>query len=255
MKSKIRIIGVVICLTASSAPVLSQTLSIEAGYGRHSELGTWSGNCGCDFSGGSGNGLVVSIGATTPLLPTLSVGGSVGIDYKQTTNSSHVFENAVVQTIQNSKEVVDTVALSVQRDLEIATTYITIAPAILYYPLEAGPFLRISPELSLLTSSHVSQTRRLQSTSGTLSDGSTVSNLRFTNGTTIEQLQAEPIEEANSLRYSLNLGAGYDISFGNIAISPMVIYDYPLNTISDKGAEDFKISSIYGVLGLKMKLR
>jgi len=243
-----------LCCLAISAP--AQTLGFEGGYSRNSQMGKLDGGCGCEeFSDGAGDGMVFAVSFSMPLMPSVQIGGFFGIDSRKIKMSRQSSEFMVFQTVENSKEIMDTSTLPMRRDAEVTTSYLTIAPTITYCPLEVGPFLRVAPAVSLLVSDHIQETRTLTSNSAKLRDGTAVNNLRFTNGTTEEKLQDAPIKEAHSVRYSLNLGAGYDISFGNIAISPMVIYDYPLNTISDKNAEDFKISSVYGVVGLKLKLR
>jgi len=228
---------------------------VMVALGQHSQQGTFNANCGCTFENGSGSGFLGMAFFELPLDYEWAVGLMVGPDFKKYSTNSLLSENAVVQTIQNSKEVVDTLSLQVQRVGDIKATYLSFLPYVQYQFFRMGPFLQGGINVGYLMSSHFQQTRELINDSGVLSDGTRVENLRFTNGTKTESLQEQKIADVNKIRLGLVISAGYNLAVSERSVfSPLLSYDFPLTTISNTNAQNWKIGSLYASAMIKFKL-
>jgi len=226
-------------------------IGIEFGTGRHTQLGSFSCDCGSTFTDGTGKGLSGSLFVENAFGRDYFVGIKAGLDQKKLSTLSLVDEIVIVNPGGTSK--LDTLSLLVSRVGAVTTAYVRFEPFFQYQILHSDFFLQIGAGISVLTSSHFTQTRELVSNSAMLKDGTAVDNLTFTNGAQSETIEDEDVQNANQLRFSGLLSAGYNLGFWGIALVPNVTYDYPLNSVqTDK---DWKISSLYGSVALKYILR
>src|SRR5439155_17612525 len=112
--------------------------------GNNTEQGSFEGPCGCGGSGGTGTGMIEGLSYSMPLYPGFTFGASILLDSKNASSSTSFNEQVIVEYTQNANERIDTTTVLTNRNMTITTTYISIAPYMQFYPLEAGPFIQVA---------------------------------------------------------------------------------------------------------------
>lgn len=239
---------------------LPPTFGVELGLGLHREEGNFQAICECTFEDGKGSGLLGALTFNLPLDYEWSIGIKAGIDFKNFATTAQVVDVTSIRYAQN-----DSVAqgrIRYQRNGDIAATYFTVAPAVKYQFFRGGPFVQAAAGISFLMSSKFTHTRELMTTSAELLDpqlnptGQVVTDVTFQKtGTREETLEDGEIPNIKGLRLGILLTGGYDIPISDKAIfSPMLTYDFPLSTVRDDMAENWKISTLLLSVGLKYLL-
>ncbi len=239
---------------------LPPTVGVELGLGLHREQGNFQAICECTFEDGKGSGLLAALTFNLPLDYEWSIGLKAGIDFKSFATTADVVDVTSIRYEQN-----DSVAqgrIRYQRNGDIAATYFTVAPAVKYQFFRGGPFVQAAAGISFLMSSKFTHTRELTSTSAELLDpsgnptGQVITDVTFQKtGTREETLEDGEIANIKGLRLGILLTGGYDIPVSDKAIlSPMLTYDFPLSTVRDDMAQDWKISTLLLSVGLKYLL-
>ncbi|SRR5581483_11388606 len=225
---------------------------VEVGFGNHTEQGQIDCNCGANFTGGTGTGLLGSIFFELPLDYEWAIGLKGGIDFKNLSTSATVYENVVVLPPDQSQT--DTFPMYVTRNGKVKATYLNLAPYAQYQFFRMGPFLQAGIDVGFLLASSLTQSRQLITTSATLSNGTTVDNLTFTNGTLSEDVP-QTSTGFTGLRLGVLLSAGYNIQVSERSVfAPLLTYDFPITTSGNTGGSAWKIGSLYGSVELKFKL-
>jgi hypothetical protein len=232
---------------------------IQVGIGQHAQQGTFQGNCDCTFENGTGAGFLGMGLFELPLDYEWAVGIMIGPDFKKFSTTTVVSEVGVVNYIKNNQNVVDSTSfLKLDRTSNVKTTYLAFLPYVQYQFFRMGPFLQGGLNVGYLMSSNYTQTRDLIDDKLTLPgpNGATVENLRFSNGTKSETLQNEdPIAGVNKIRLAVVISAGYNLAVSERSVfSPLLSYDFPLTTIRNEKAANWKIGSLYASAVLKFKL-
>ena len=237
---------------------LPPTVGVELGLGLHSEQGSFQAICDCEFEDGTGSGFLGALTFNLPLDYEWSIGLKAGLDFKGFATETFRIENSILRYPLNDS--VSSIRIRFRRNGDVSTTYFTVAPAVKYQFLRGGPFVQAAAGISFLMSSKFTHKRELTSTTAELLDDAgnvigTVSDVSFETGTREETLEDGEITNAKGLRLSALLTAGYDISISDKAIlSPMITYDFPISTIRDDRAKDWKISTLLVSVGLKYLL-
>ncbi|MEP7235945.1 MAG: outer membrane beta-barrel protein [Ignavibacteriota bacterium] len=276
MKKNSFIVSFALCLIFA-APIRAQLVSagdllgpgapppmigVELGLGQHSQNGTFQAICKCQFSNATGFGLLAGLLFEVPLSYEWTIGLGAKLDFKGYTAVTNVVDQVAV-TFTSTTSVSDSVSsglLPLERDGKVKETFLVLAPFLRYEFFRNGPFVQAGPGFGFLLSSDFTHTRILTSSTATLSDGTTISNLRFDNGTREEQLETGKIVNANPLRISLLATAGWNLPVGDKAVfAPMITLDLPFtlvrpNSVGESGAADWKITTIYFSAGLKYRL-
>jgi hypothetical protein len=229
---------------------------IELGFGSHQQQGSFQAICRCEFPQASGTGFLGSLVFEQPLSYEWVVGIKGGIDFKNTVGRTPVVDTATIRFPDpKNGDSVTLGTISFDRIGTIKTTYFSLTPFVQYQFFRLGPFIQAGLGVSFLVANHFTHQRELTSSTAHLADGSTIANLRFENGTMDETLEDGPITGVKSLRLGGLVSAGYDISVNDRAvIAPMITYDFPLTTIRDNLATNWKIATLYGSVELKYKL-
>jgi hypothetical protein len=105
-------------------------VGIEIGVGQHSEMGTADCDCGAQFTGGNGTGLIGSLLFELPLDYAWAIGIKGGIDFKNFTTTNNQYDQ-VILPIPNTS-ILDTTSVPVNRVADIKTTYLDFAPYLQY---------------------------------------------------------------------------------------------------------------------------
>lgn len=273
MKKNYHIAGLALLLVIFAVPLRAQILSrgdlfgpgapppmigIELGAGQHTQNGTFQAICKCEFDNGTGIGFLAGLLFELPVNYEWTFGLGIKFDFKKYASSTNVVDTATI-SYNNNNNIFDTTLL-LQRNGSVKETFLVLAPFIRYELARNGPFVQVGPGISFLLSSNFTQTRTLITSSITLPDGSSISNLRFQNGTRDEQLENGKIINAATTRISALATAGWNITIGDHAvIAPMVTLDFPFttvrpNSVGSSGANNWKITSLYFSAGLKYKL-
>ena len=229
-------------------------MGIEIGVGQHSEMGTADCDCGSQFTGGTGTGLIGSLFFELPLDYEWAIGVKAGIDFKNFSTTSNVSQVVVVVPPSGSNP--DTTALPVNLVANIKTTYLDFAPYVQYQFFRMGPFVQAGLGFDFLMSSSLIQNRQLpEGTSVPAMNGNpAVNNVTFTNGTLTEVIQ-NGSTSVSSLRLGLLLSAGYNIQVSERSIfSPLITYDFPLTIAGNTNGSNWRIGSLYASALLKFQL-
>ena len=230
------------------------SIGAEGGWMRNIQSGSFV-TCGCPISydEGKGNSGAAVIFIQLELSNYISLGSSFGVERIYTTGSKNSNDNF------NLIYSIDSIRIGnfpVTRIADVSVTYISFVPYIKIAPFGKGFFFLGAPEFGYLTSSHLSDTRSLNSTI-TLQNGETLSKVRFQNGSSTETLQDSSIPSANKLRIAALFSIGYDIPIlDNFSLMPQANYNLALTNVSSdpKTNIGWKISSWALMLGVRYKL-
>jgi hypothetical protein len=237
-------------------------IGVELGLGQHMQNGTFQAICQCEFAQATGIGFLAGLLFELPVSYQWTFGLGVKFDFKGYTAVTSVTDQVSV-TYTSSIPGHDSVSsgqLPLERDGKIKETFLVLAPFIRYEFFRNGPFVQVGPGFGFLLSSNFTHTRILTSSTVTLSDNTTISNIRFDNGTREQELENGKIANVNPLRISALVTAGWNIPVGdNAMLAPMVTLDFPFtpvrpNFVGISGANNWKITSLYFSAGLKYKL-
>lgn len=223
---------------------LPPMLSIEGGFGMHSEQGSYQAECDCEFKDQRGNGFLGNIMYELPLDYTWVIGVKGGIDFKKNKGSVLLREEAVIRDEANGDSLyLDT--RTFDRVGEISANYIGFSPFIKYQFARIGPFIQAGPIFQFLVGSHYLHKRVLYSASG----------ITFSNGSNEETLVDGPIEGAKSFRFAAQITAGYDVEISEQSLlAPMVTFEIPFTTIRDDLASNWKIQSLFASVAVKFRM-
>lgn len=229
-------------------------VGVEFGIGQHQQQGTYNADCGCTFVDGTGTGLLGNLLFELPLDYEWALGAKIGMDFKNTTSRTAVFDTAIIEFPQQERDTVS--ALAFDRIGDVKATYVNFTPFVQYQFFRMGPFLQAGAGIGILVANHFTHHRELSSTDGRLLDGTIIHDLRFkSTGTLEETIQDGEIETPNKLRLGISVSAGYNVGVSERSVlTPMLTYDLPLTTLSDTKASGWKIGSLYASAVLKFKL-
>jgi hypothetical protein len=221
------------------------SIGFEFGVGQNSQSGTSS------FSDGKGTGWSGSAFFELPVGNDFNVGMKAGYDRENTSSTTPENETVVLRTSDGTQAA----NISDNRIAVLNISFLHFAPFIQYQVLHSDFFVQAGAGISVLLSSNITQTRQLPSNSTvTFSNGQTINNLTFTNGTTSESIQNGSIAAITNPQFSGQLSAGYNFRFGMVSIAPMVNYDYPFSSNSNPNGSNWKISTISGSIAMKFNL-
>jgi hypothetical protein len=267
MKSKLLLIVTIVVLTTSSVficprlkaqeivPEEKHSLSIgaEGGWMRNLQSGSFKTACKCGpFNDGKGNSGIADVFVEFESNKYLSVGIKLGWDFKSAASSFSSKDTATV-TYNNNTQIADGYVSTIAR-ADISLTFLFIAPYITLTPFGSGFFIQVAPEFGSLVNSNLTYSRDLQNPI-VLSNGDTIKNALFQNGTNKETFEDGPIQSVNKLRIAIFFSTGYDIRIlNNLSIMPEASYNLPLTTVSNSAqSTNWEISSFVLALGIKYR--
>ncbi len=233
-------------------------IGVELGFGQHTQNGTFQAACKCTFENCTGSGFLGGLLFELPVSYEWTIGLGVKLDLKSLTCVTNVLDTATIT--YSPGDSASSGSFKFERDGDIKETFLTIAPFVRYEFFRNGPFLQAGPGIGFLVSSKFTHTRVLNSSTITLDNGQTITNVRFQNGTRTETLEDGKIANAVTTRISALLTAGWDIAIGDHSvIAPMITYDLPFTNVRPDfvgadGAANWKITSLYISVGLKYRL-
>jgi hypothetical protein len=214
----------------------------EVGVGQNSQSGTMECDCGTTFTGGSGTGWSSSAFYELPIGNDFNVGIKAGFNRENTSTITPSTEVVVARLSGSSQDT--TLPIQGSRTGSVTLTILQFEPFAQYQILNSNFFLQVGAGISVLLRNDFTQTRQLSSNSP----------YSFTNGTKSEAIQGGNIGGITSPQFSGLLSAGYNFRFGTISIAPMVNYDYPFSTNSSAGGNNWKISTVSGLIAMKFNL-
>jgi hypothetical protein len=230
----------------------SPAFGFEFGEGHNSQSGTMECDCGTTFTGGNGTGWFASAFFELPIGNDFNIGLKAGYDRENVSTSTPTNDIVTVHIPNNYQP--DTTILAVNRNTTLNLAFFHFEPFIQYQILHTDFFIQLGAGISILSSNQFSETRTLGSNSITLSNGTTINNLTFMNGSNTETIQGGSIGGIMSPQFSGLFSAGYNFRFGIVSIAPMVNYDYPFSTNSSSNGNNWKISTISGSIAMKFNL-
>jgi hypothetical protein len=236
---------------------LPPMFSIEAGFGKHVQSGSFDCDCGATFEGQSANGFLANLMYELPIDYSWVIGLKGGIDFKGLKGSKLTHEDMVV-TFADRGDSLAVKDANFDRTDVVDLTYIGFTPFIKYQFTRVGPFVQAGPNIQFLVSSHILHRREL--TSPYVIDRGTPGNpdivpIKFNNGERFETLQDEELTTANGTRISLQVTGGWEFELSDHSvIAPMVTYELPFTTVRDDLAKDWKITTIFGSVAIKFRI-
>ena len=231
----------------------SISVGAEGGWMWHQQSGSFKSICGCGvYQSGKGNNGFGGLSVEFELDKYLRFGLKFGLDSKSTTSSYSAKDTSF--TVFDNDTKISTVNLTHFMQGDISVTYLFVAPTVSITPFGFGFFIELSPEFGSLSNSNITSKRVLKNPI-ILSNGDTVRDARFQNGTLEEELENGPVRDVNKLRIALLFSAGYDIRFANnFSIVPEASYNLPLTNVAGSASStDWKISSFGFGLGIKYR--
>lgn len=230
---------------------LPPMLSIEGGFGMHTQSGSFLAACQCEFDQQKGNGFLLNLMYELPLDYTWVIGLKGGVDFKKTLGRVEKNENAVVR-FEGKQDSLAIANLRFDRNGTISATYAGFAPFVKYQFARLGPFVQLGGAIQFLVASHFTHHREV--IAGRMPDGAAV-DLRFNNGTKEETLENGEIANARGMRIAAQVTGGYDIELSEHSLlAPMVTYEIPFTTIRDTEATNWKINSLFFSVAVKFRM-
>jgi hypothetical protein len=228
-------------------------VGIEIGLGQHTEQGNLACDCGANFSGGTGTGLLGNLLFELPLDYDWAIGVKAGIDFKNFSTTGVVNDVVIVEPANSSQY--DTVSMNISRVGTIKATYLSFAPYVQYQFFRMGPFVQAGVDFGILIANNLTQDRQLIQNYVTPAGQPTIYNLTFTNGTNEEVIQDGTQTAVNTLRIGLLLSAGYNIAVSERSVfAPLLTYDFPVTSTGNTTLSNWKIGSLYFSGELKFRL-
>jgi hypothetical protein len=227
-------------------------VGIEIGVGQHAEMGTADCDCGAQFAGGTGTGLIGSLLFELPIDYGWAIGIKGGIDFKNFSTTNNVNDPFIFVVPNSSK--LDTTTVLDNRVANIKTTYLDFAPYVQYQFFRMGPFIEAGLDVGFLIANSLTQNRQLPQGTSIGYNGTNYPNVTFPNGTLTEEIQGGSTS-VSSLRLGLLLSAGYNIQVSERSVfSPLITYDFPLTVAGSTGGSNWRIGSLYASALLKFQL-
>ena len=221
MKKLFKIIAVVNIVLSSSISS-AQHLGIEAGLNYDQQIGHFQAPCGCTFAGGTGISFFGSLSYELFSFSDFVTGITTGIRNNHVTD--YEVEPASLQRILNGDR------------QQTNLLYITIGPYLQYTIPSTSIFLAFSPQVGYLLS------KNFHHIGGSSSDEPEIGN----SDTTID---------IRSVRLATKLSAGYNIIIGNFTVSPILSFDFPLNTLRSNSTDGgWRITSLSGSIMVRFNL-
>jgi hypothetical protein len=232
---------------------LPPMFSIEGAFGQHVQSGSYDCDCGITFTGQSANGFLANLMYELPIDYSWVIGLKAGIDFKGLKGDELKNEKLVI-TWRPQGDSLSVKNSTTDRTAKVDLTYVGFTPFLKYQFARVGPFVQAGPNIQFLVSSHILHQRELLS--GTVTDDQGKEYpWRFNNNERFEVLQDEELTTANGMRMSIQLTGGWDFELSDHSlIAPMVTYEFPLTTVRDDLANDWKITSIYGSVAIKFRI-
>lgn len=229
--------------------------SIEGAFGQHVQSGSYDCDCGVTFTGQSANGFLANLMYELPLDYSWVIGLKAGIDFKGLRGSELKKEDVVITWRPKGDSLSVQPGATLDRTAKVDLTYVGFTPFLKYQFTRVGPFVQAGPNIQFLVGSHLLHQREL--ISGTIKDEATGQEypIKFNNNERYEVLQDEELTTANGMRMSIQLTGGWEFELSDHSlIAPMVTYEFPLTTVRDDLATDWKITSIYGSVAIKFRI-
>ncbi len=224
------------------------SFGFEFGVGQNSQSGTYFKN----YTGGTGTGWSGSLFLELPITNDVDIGLKAGYERKNITSSFTENESG---TIVTNSQVDTSVQIPVNSAGMVTASFIHLEPLVQYQILHSNFFVQLGMGISSIASSNRSQTKTIANNSITLSNGTTINNLDFTNGSNAESVQNREIPGESGLRGSGIVTAGYNIIWENPAFYQMLTYEYPFSNIGSENSSNWRISTIYGSIAMKFNLQ
>jgi hypothetical protein len=224
---------------------------VELGLGLQRQEGSFQAACRCEFTDGKGTGFLGALVFELPVNYDWAFSLKAGITAMNANATNLIVDTATMRFEPGDSVTFGTIRFN--RKGDVNATYLMITPGIRYQFFRGGPFLHLGAGIGILLSSKFTHVRELTSSKVTLlNDGSVHDGVTFENGTMEETLEDGEIAQVNKTRISLVLGGGYDLPMSEKALlSPMVMYDLPLSKLRDPLADNWKMSSLMLMIGLK----
>lgn len=214
-------------------PLPSPRVGVEAGITINQQSGTFLSDCGCAFSSGSGNGILVSGIGEMFLTPKWELMGKVSYRYKSlTSNNSNDTDEMVLDPTTN---MIIEQPVPLNENATAKISYLTIVPMIRYNVYQ-GLFLAAGPSIGFAMSSDLSAQESFAQGGYTFKDG----------GTT-RSIQSGPVPNINSFNVAFDGEIGYTFPLSEtLFFVPSFSFDLPLTSV--ESGTDWKIMT-YQITG------
>ncbi|HZV12975.1 MAG TPA: outer membrane beta-barrel protein, partial [Candidatus Kapabacteria bacterium] len=200
-------------------PLPSPRVGVEAGLNINQQSGTFQSDCGCEFSSGTGNGIVISGIGEMFLSPKVELMGKISYRFKTMDANNATDTNETVFDPVSHTIIEQPAGLNQQAKATV--TYIAVTPMIRYNMFK-GLFIAAGPSIGLAMSSDL-----------LVQESFTQSGYSFQGGATTESTQPEAsIQNLDAFYFALNAELGYAIPLSEtLFFVPSVSIDFPLTSV------------------------
>ena len=215
MKKSLAAAAFLLMLIQSSS--VSAQWGVEFGAGGTNQQGHYLAPCGCTFGFGSGYEAIAAITRDLISVQNFTVGVRVGGEFNQFLSS---------ETDPSGSELI---LHGHQEDVKLL--YLSLAPYLRYNIMGSPVFVQAAPGAAYEVSSHFLHIGELDSS-----------------------ISPNAPLDIRSMRYDAKFSAGYNIALSGLTLAPMITYDLPLNDLRTSHAENWRLSSVYGSIVLRLNL-
>ncbi len=212
----------------------------QVGLNLNSHPGDFLPDCEqCNFSDGAGAGIMVGVQLERRLSPSLGLAVKLLYDDKRADYTETLLKQSRVVSDQT------TAVVDLERTMNVELAYVVLNPVVEIFPVK-NLYLLAGPGLGLPLQSRYHIVERLL-------DDQYVYYQTGKGEIVIGKEDWNEIPDISSLRIDFRVGVGYDLRLGySTFLTPEIIYEYPLTTIS--ADDNWKASAIRFAAVLKFAL-
>jgi hypothetical protein len=221
-----------------TAPIPPNRIGADVGLNLNSMAGSFQSDCGCEFTTGSGNAVIVGAVAETHLTRRVALVGRIAMDQRVLNSKQDIVGPQPVFNVSTNR--IDTVQATLNESATTRWTYVTITPMIRLDILH-NLFVAAGPAVGLAISSnqHV--------------DESIGGGYSFLDQTSTRIIQDGAIANSTALRIALDglIGFEFDVS-PKFTLVPQVAFDMPLTSLSSANSA-WKMTTIQVLMGIRWR--
>ncbi|MFI5202426.1 MAG: hypothetical protein ACHQNE_08560 [Candidatus Kapaibacterium sp.] len=214
MKKSLVLVAAFLIMLVQSCTAKAQW-GVEIGGGGTNQHGHYLAPCGCTFAFGSGYEAIVAVTRDFLSVRNFTIGLRVGGEFNQFLSG---------ETDTSGSELI----LHGHQE-EVKLLYLSLAPYLRYNIMGSPVFVQAAPGAAYVVSSHFLHIGALDSS-----------------------ISPNAPLDIRSMRYDAKFSAGYNIALSGLTLAPMITYDLPLNDLRTSHAENWRLSSVYGSIVLRL---
>lgn len=224
-----------------AAPLPPPRLGAEVGVNVNQQSGTFTGNCDCPFSSGSGTSFFVSGIGEMHTAERIALMGRVSVGLMNLTSKTAVVN--AQQVYDPVKDRIDTMVIPLDETATTRLTYLLITPMV-RYDLLKSLFVAVGPSFGLALTSSL-----------TVDEAIGQSGYTYLDGSSTRQLQNGGVPSLSAFRFSLSAMLGYEIPLSaKVVFVPTAAADFPLTNVASGTTWKIATYQIAGAVRWKLHL-